>query len=97
MSKKRKKTFYYVTRVEDNKGDRISHIYQIKQNKPILIGYVEWRYGSTKGANSEVMEYLIEHKHLPKYLEKVSKCSWRGAGYYCPEIEDLGYYIKELN
>lgn len=97
MSKKRKKTFYYVTKVEGNKGDRISRIYQIKQNKPNLIGCVEWRYGSSKGADAEVMKYLIEHKHLPKYLAKVSQCSWRGSGYYCPEIEDLGYYIKELD
>lgn len=97
MSKKRKKTFYYVTKVEGNNGDRISRIYQIKQNKPIFIGSVEWRYGSSKGADAEVMKYLIEHKHLPKYLGNVSKCSWRGPGYYCPEIEDLGYYIKELD
>ena len=83
MSKKRKKTFYYVTKVEGN--------------KPILVGSVEWRYGSSKGADAEVMKYLIEHKHLPKYLDKVSQCSWRGSGYYCPEIEDLGYYIKELD
>lgn len=96
MSKKQKKTFVFTTERIGNKGDRRSHIYRIKRNRPINVGVVEWRTGSTPGSESEVLRYLVAKKELPKYLLKVSECNWRGAGYYCPEIEDLGYYIKEL-
>lgn len=89
-----KKSFIYSIKELDRKGNMRCSVYQIKRNRPIYVGWMDFKSGCSKGGDAEVLKFLIEQKQLPKYLYNVSQCSWRGVGYYCPEIEDKGYFIK---
>ena len=41
-------------------------VYRVKNNKPILIGIVWWNTASCRGDKSEVMNFLVEQKEIPK-------------------------------
>ena len=79
-------------------NDRQARVYRIKNNIPKLIGLCTYSSGRCKGADSEVMEALITWGELPKKLYNVSECHpWGGPGYYCPEIEEMGYKIVQMD
>ena len=71
-------------------------LYQVKRNELHYVGHSEFRYGRSKGVESEALMKLIELKLIPKKYAKTSACDWRGAGYYCSEIEDAGYKITVI-
>lgn len=91
---KLKKSFIYSIKELDKKGNMRCSIYQIKRNRAVYVGWVDFKNGCSKGADSEVLKFLVEQKYLPKYTYYLSLCSWRDEGYYCPEIEDKGYFIR---
>lgn len=71
-------------------------IYRVKNNLPIYVGECKYNTGSSMGADSEVFNELIKLKLIPKKYYNISKNNWRGAGYYCPEVADAGYRIREF-
>ena len=77
-------------------NDRQARVYRIKNNIPKLLGFASYTFGRSKGHESEVMNALINWGELPKKLYNVSECDWRGPGFYCPEIEDMGYKIVRM-
>ena len=84
------KTFIFATNIH-----REISIYQIKRNKPYFIGTIG-SHEHSHGNISDVFNYLIDNKYIPKSYFNLSKNNWRGAGYYCPEIEDKGIKIIEI-
>ena len=90
------KTFIYTKKYQKGHNNVFIRIYKIIKNQPIYLGYTEFSSSSCMGDESEVFHKLIELKEIPKKLYSVSLCDWRSAGYYCPEIRDLGYNIVGL-
>jgi len=93
------KTFIYTKKSPNDKklvGQIEINIYHVKNNKPTNIGTIFTTFGSSKGNDSEVFRYLIENKYIPKYYYNLSKNDWRGAGYYCFEVKDMGINIMGL-
>ena len=89
------KTFIYTERNNKNSTVEVS-VYQIKRNNPELIGKLTYTKGSTLGADSEVLNYLIENKYIPKSYYNLSENEWRGAGYYCNKVLEKGVRIIGL-
>ena len=91
---------FTVERLDPKKNEqgnnRKARIYRIKRNIPTMIGECDYVWGRSQGDESEVMKSLIDSGYLPKQLYNVSDCEWRGPGYYCPEIEGMGYKIVKL-
>lgn len=93
------KTFIYTQRTPNNNklvGQTEINIYQIKHNKPTWIGATYMRLGLSKGADSEVFNYLITHKYVPKWYGTININMDGGCGYYTPEVRDAGLNIIGL-
>lgn len=75
-------------------------IYQVKKNNIIYIGQTEWHTASYRGSESEVNQFLINNKYIPKSWSKgysfQEQRKYRG-GYFTPyyNIND-NYRIKEV-
>ena len=65
----------------------------MKNNIPSYIGSITYSNGACKGHESEVLSFLCAAGYIPKKVMKLSKCEWRGEGYYCKEVMDAGYSI----
>lgn len=63
---------------------------------PLFIGPMTIWNRSNRGSLSEVFNYLMRKKIIPKKYFGLSKCEWRGPGYYCQEVEDKGIRITEI-
>ena len=85
------KTFIFT--VKAGKKENIATIYHVKNNKPNYVGEVSYKPGSCPGSDSVVMQELIKMKYIPKSYYFLSQSSWRGPGYYCPEVEAKGIRI----
>ena len=75
-------------------------IYQVKKNNIIYIGQTEWHTASYRGPESEVNQFLIENKHIPKSWSKgysfQEQHKYRG-GYFTPYYNiNNNYRIKEV-
>ena len=93
------KTFIYTQRVPNNKklADQIEiNIYQIKHNKPAHIGTTYMKLGLSKGADSEVFNYLVKWRYVPKWYRTISANPDTGGGYYTTEVRDMGLDIIGL-
>ena len=93
------KTFVYTQRTPNNKklAEQIEiNIYQIKHNKPTHIGTTYMKLGLSKGADSEVFNYLIARKYVPKWYGTININMDGGFGYYTPEVRDMGLDIIGL-
>lgn len=90
------KTFVFTKKYQKGRKNVFIRIYKIVKNEPTYIGYTEFSSSSTMGDESEVFHKLIELKYIPKKLYNTSKCSWRGSGYYCSDVEKMGYKIIGL-
>ena len=87
------KTFIYTSKKPNNKkliGKRELNIYRIVRNKPKHVGAVTYHVGLSKGADSEVLNYLIDYKHIPKRFGDIN------GGYYSPDFEGKGYKIMRV-
>ena len=84
------KTFIYKEVAFHNRtrNNREVTVYQIKQNKPLYIGFFSYSTASTRGAQHEVFNYLMNNGYIPKKYYKSSECAWRGAGYFFGEVEN---------
>lgn len=91
------KTFIYKETKHHNrtKNNRECTIYKIKNNRPQYVGTVEYSTASTKGAEAEVFQYLMENGYIPKKYYTSSKCDFMGAGYFFGEVTEL-YNIIEV-
>lgn len=78
------------------RNNRECVIYKVKNNIPVFIGDLYYSTGSTPGAENEVFRFLIENKFIPKKYYNLSQNEWRGAGYYCKEVEDKGIKIISI-
>ena len=75
----------------------IQKLYQIKNNKPILLGQNSFNTGGMRGIDHEAAVWLMRNKHIPK--------TWitKGTGYIDFDIYDTynegkgKYYIHEIN
>lgn len=61
-------------------------IYRIKNNKPEYIGLIKFSTSSTRGAQHEAFNYLMDNGYIPKKFYKSSECAWRDAGYFYGEV-----------
>lgn len=92
------KTYIYTTEKRHTRElNRYCRIYRVKNNVPQYIGEVEFSTGSYRGEDSEVFNKLIEIGQIPKSYYNLSKCEWRGPGYYCKEVEKKGVRIYGMN
>ena len=69
------KTFIFSTTRKDTRkgGFKVTaRVFRAKSNQPIFIGETWWNTASCRGDESEVMNFLIEEKEVPK----------RDYGYY---------------
>lgn len=88
------KHFFFT--INDRRGSYTTlKIFQIKKNTAHFRGYVKVNELSTKGYRSEVFNWLINNKYIPKSYFKLSSCAWSGEGYYCKKVEDKGILIQE--
>lgn len=71
-------------------------VYEMKRNMPLFIGPMTIWNGSNRGSLSEVFDFLIYKKIIPKKYFSLSECNWRAPGYYCQEVEDKGIRITEI-
>ena len=69
-------------------------IYEVVKNIPQYIGECKFNTASTPGADSEVLNCLVNGGVLPESLLKLSITNWRNAGYYCKEVEMFAKIIK---
>ena len=93
------KTFIYTKKSPNDKklvGQIEINIYYIKNNKPTHIGTTFMKLGLSKGADSEVFNYLIKWKYVPKWYRTISPNMDGGCGYYTPEVRDMGLNIMGL-
>ena len=90
------KTFFFYGQYQKGRLNRVCTIYQVKRNTPVYVGKVQFSTASTTGDSSEVFQKLMELGYIPKKAYKLSQRPWSGAGYYCKEVEELGYKIFEL-
>lgn len=86
------KTFIYKETAHHNRtrNNRELTIYKMKNNIPQYVGTLEYSTGSTRGAQHEAFNFLMEHGYIPKKYYKSSECAWRGAGYFYGEV--TAYY-----
>lgn len=91
------KTFIYKEIKHHNRtcNNRELTIYKIKNNIPVYIGTVEYSTGSTRGAQHEVFNYLMDNGHIPKKYYNSSKCDFMGSGYFFGDVTKL-YNIIEI-
>ena len=68
------------------RNNREVTIYIIKHNKAEYVGTLEYSTGSTRGAQSEVFNFLMDHDYIPKKYYTSSECAWMGAGYFFGEV-----------
>ena len=69
------KSFIFTTVIKNSTycGTATVTIYRIVKNIPVLLGKISFNTGATKGAQSEVLTWLIKNGHLPKKLMKETK------------------------
>lgn len=89
------RSFLY-TEVHRTVHNTTYRVYRIKNNMPLFIGPMTIWNRSNRGSLSEVFNYLMRKKIIPKKYFGLSKCEWRGPGYYCREVEDKGIHITEI-
>lgn len=96
-------TFIITTTVEKHNkkygdSDILVRIYKLLKTteRPLYITNCRFNTSSTPGALSEAFRHLIDIGEIPKKYYNYSKCDWRGAGYYCTEVEEAGYRIYEV-
>ncbi len=77
------------------RNNRELTIYKIKNNTPEYIGSLEYSTASTRGAQHETFNFLINNGYIPKKYYKSSECSWMGAGYFFGEVTKH-YSIMEV-
>ena len=77
------------------RNNRELTIYKVKNNMPEYIGTLEYSTASTRGAQHEVFNYLMNNGYIPKKYYKSSECAWRGAGYFDGNVTKL-YNIIEI-
>lgn len=92
------KTFIFTEERFPNRmrNNRRLRIYRVVNNQPKYLGFTEYSTGSTMGAKSEAFHWLMYNGYIPKSYYHLSENDWRGAGYYCPYVEDKGYKIVEV-
>ena len=77
------------------RNNRELTIYQIKNNMPKYIGSLEYSTGSTRGAQHETFNFLMDNGYIPKKYYNSSKCDFMGAGYFFGDVTKL-YNIIEI-
>lgn len=90
------KTFYGIV---SKKTDKVWEIivYRISRNTPKYIGEFQFNYGMSKGFESEIFQFLVDKKLIPRKLLGCSLKEGRGEGYYCQEVMEKGYRIFAFN
>lgn len=90
-------TFIYKETAYHNRtrNNRELTIYRVKNNKPEYIGIKKFSTGSTRGAQHEAFNYLMDNGYIPKKYYKSSECDWMGAGYFYGEVTNH-YNIIEV-
>jgi hypothetical protein len=90
------KTFIYKEIAYHNRtrNNREAIIYKIKNNRPEFVGCVEFSTASTRGAQHECFNYLMNAGYIPKKYYKSSLCAWRGEGYFFGEVTKHYNIIK---
>jgi hypothetical protein len=90
-------TFIYKETKHHNRvrNNREVTIYRIQNNLPNYIGTVEFSTGSTRGAQHEAFNYLMDNGYIPKKYYTSSECDWMGAGYFFGEVQNY-YRIIEI-
>jgi hypothetical protein len=91
------KTFLYKETRYPNRtrNNREVVVYRIKHNIPEKIGYFKYSTGSTRGAQHEVFNFLMDNGYIPKKHYNDSACAWRGAGYFYGAVTEK-YNIIEV-
>lgn len=88
---------YIYTITDQKRGKGLINIYKLNGGKrPQWVAKCNIYYGLTKGGHSEVLARLVEIGELDEHFMQLSKCEWRGSGYYCPEVEQEGVYIYDI-
>lgn len=66
MSKNRKAFFYVLQfgKHPENKDKVIARIYRLKRNKPVFLGFVEYKKGDYEQHKIQVQNYLKNHGHI---------------------------------
>ena len=90
-------TFIYKETARHNRKrfNRELIIYRIKNNKPEYIGYTEFSTGSTRGAQHEAFNYLMDNGYIPKKYYNSSCDPWTGPGYFYGDVTKY-YNIMEV-
>lgn len=91
------KTYIWIKTKETSKGNVTLKVYRMKNNLPQYITTAYYNNGSTRGVDSEAFNALINCGEIPKSYYDLSKCEWRGPGYYCKEVEKKGVRIYGIN
>lgn len=78
------------------KGRVILSVYRLIHNFPKYITSTEYSQGMSRGDDSEAFNALMDCGELPKSYYNLSRCEWRGPGYYCQDVEDKGVRIYGL-
>lgn len=70
----------------------VINIYRVKKNNLIRLGAISFNTGSTKGDESEIYTFLVDHKYLPiKQFENAN-------GYYrSQDAKENGFQITTIN
>ncbi len=77
------------------RNNRELTIYKIKNNIPVYIGRVEYSTGSTRGAQHETFNFLMDNGYIPKKYYNSSKCDFMGPGYFYGDVTK-NYNIIEI-
>lgn len=90
-------TFIYKETKHHNRtrNNREVTIYRIKNNLPVYVGTAEFSSGSTRGAQHEVFNYLMDNGYIPKKYYNSSCDPWTGPGYFFGEVTNY-YNIVEI-
>lgn len=91
------KTYIWIKTKETSKGNVTLKVYRMKNNLPHYITTAYYNNSSTRGADSEAFNALINCGELPKSYYNLSRTSWSGGGYYCKEVEKKGIRIYGMN
>lgn len=90
------KTYICVKVKETNKGNVTLNVYRVINNMPKYVTECSYNNGSSRGADSEAFNALINCNELPKSYYNLSRNAWRGSGYYCDEVRKKGVQIIAL-